>query len=157
VGQIVGTSCLEQVLLRDKRHMVSSGFVSLLIPMHAAMVGILLFLFHIMANISAAIDTVMSSLGESQAAISGGSSSMPAGLNVAFLMHFPVDKMTIYVMTIILIITISNIIAGRIVYGGDRYIFYLFATILLGISGALAISAPAIVGVFFSIPTFPGV
>ena len=52
VGLIVGTSSLEQVLLRDKRHMVSMGFVSLLVPMHAAMVGILLFLFNIMANIS---------------------------------------------------------------------------------------------------------
>ena len=156
VGLIVGTSCLEQVLLRDKRHMVSMGFVSLLIPMHAAMVGILLFLFHIMANISAAIESVMASLGESQAAISGSSSSMPAGLDVAFLMHFPVDKMTAYVMIIIFLITISNIIAGRIVYGGDRYIFYLFATVLFTISGVLAIIAPVIVNLFFSIPTIPG-
>jgi flagellar protein FlaJ len=67
-----------------------------------------------------------------------------------------VEKMTVYVMVIILLITISNIIAGRIVYGGDRYIFYLFATILLCISGVLAIVAPAIVGVFFNI-SLPGV
>jgi flagellar protein FlaJ len=73
-------------------------------------------------------------------------------------MHFPVDKMTVYVMIIILLITISNIIAGRIVYGGDRYIFYLFATILFSISGALAIAAPVIVHIFFTIPTYiPGV
>jgi flagellar protein FlaJ len=159
VGLIVGTSCLEQVLLRDKRHMVSMGFVSLLIPMHAAMVGILLFLFNIMANISTAIETMMSGLGESQAAIQGGTSTMPAGLNVSFLMHFPIDKMTVYVMIIILLITISNIIAGRIVYGGDRYIFYLFATILFTISGVLAIVAPILVRIFFNIPvpTFTGV
>ena len=35
---------------------------------------------------------MISTLGESQAAISGSSSAMPSGLNVAFLMHFPVDK-----------------------------------------------------------------
>ncbi|HUK39240.1 MAG TPA: archaellar assembly protein FlaJ [Methanomicrobiales archaeon] len=158
VGLIVGTSSLEQVLLRDKRHMVSMGFVTLLIPMHAAMVGILLFLFHIMVNISGAIDKVMAGLGDTQSALTpGGTTGMPAGLNVAFLMHFPVDTMTVYVMTIIFIITLSNIIAGRIVYGGDRYIFYLFATIFFTISGALAIVAPIIVGMFFNIPTFPGV
>jgi flagellar protein FlaJ len=156
VGLIVGTSSLEQVLLRDKRHMVSMGFVTLVVPMHAAMVGILLVLFYIMANISKAIETVISTLGESQAAISGSGSAMPAGLSVSFLMHFPVETMTVYVMIIILLITISNIIAGRIVYGGDRYIFYLFATILFSISGALAIAAPVIVGIFFNIPTFPG-
>jgi flagellar protein FlaJ len=109
------------------------------------MVGILLFLFAIMANISAAMKTMMSSLGESQAAISGGSSAMPSGLNVNFFMNFPVDKMGIYVATVILLITLSNTIAGRIVYGGDRYIFYLFASILFVISGALSIVAPAIV------------
>jgi flagellar protein FlaJ len=155
VGIIVGASSLEQVLLRDKRHMVSMGFVSLLVPMHAAMIGILLFLFQIMANISGAMKTMMGSLGESQAAIAGGGSLMPAGLNVSFLVDFPVAKMTVYVMIIILLITISNIIAGRIVYGGDRYIFYLFATILFCISGVLALVAPAIVGLFFSI-SLPG-
>jgi len=153
VGQIVGTSSLEQVLLRDKRHTVSMGFVTLLVAMHTAMVAILLFLFQIMVNISTAISGVMGSLGQSQAAISGGSSAIPTGLNVAFLMHFPVDTMTVYVMIIILLITITNILAGRIVYGGDRYIFYLFAAIFFSISGALAIVAPVIVGLFFNIPT----
>ena len=137
--------------------MVAMGFVTLLVAMHAAMVGILLFLFNIMANISGAIDTMMTTLGSSQAAISGSSSTLPAGLDVSFLMHFPVDQMSVYVMIIILLVTISNIIAGRIVYGGDRYIFYLFATILFSISGVIAIVAPILVGVFFNIPTFPGV
>ena len=155
VGLIVGTSSLEQVLLRDKRHMVSMGFVTLVIPMHAAMVGILLFLFHIMVNISNAIHTVVGGLDVTQSAISGSSSmgGMVSGMN--FLMSFPEDKMTTYVMIIILLITISNIIAGRIVYGGDRYIYYLFATIFFTISGALVIIAPIVVGIFFTIPTFP--
>ena len=81
---------------------------------------------------------------------------MPAGLNTGFLVNFPVDKMTVYVMIIIALITISNIIAGRIVYGGDRYIFYVFATLLFSISGAIAILAPEIVGIFFKI-SLPGV
>jgi flagellar protein FlaJ len=155
VGLIVGTSSLEQVLLRDKRHSVSMGFVTLVVPMHAAMVGILLFLFHIMVNISKAIHAVIASLGEAQTAISGSSSmgGMVSGMN--FLVNFPEDKMTVYVMIIILLITVSNIIAGRIVYGGDRYIFYLFATVFFTISGALVILAPLIVGIFFTIPTFP--
>jgi archaellum biogenesis protein FlaJ (TadC family) len=42
------------------------------------------------------------------------------------------------------------------VYGGDRYIFYLFAAILFVISGIIAIAAPALVNIFFSIPTFTG-
>ena len=79
VALIVGTSSLEQVLLRDKRHMVSMGFVTLLVPMHAAMVGILLFLFQIMANISQSMETMMNSLGDSQAAIPAAVPSCPPG------------------------------------------------------------------------------
>jgi len=155
VGLIVGTSSLEQVLLRDKRHSVSMGFVTLIVPMHAAMVGILLFLFHIMVNISKAIQSVMGSLSDTQTAISGSSSigGMVSGMN--FLVNFPEDKMTTYVMIVIILITISNIIAARIVYGGDRYIYYLFATIFLTISGLLIIIAPIVVGIFFTIPTIP--
>jgi flagellar protein FlaJ len=156
VGLIVGTSSLEQVLLRDKRHVVAMGFVTLLIAMHAAMVSILLFLFHIMKNIAGAMTEMMGTLGESREAIQGSTSTLPSGLNVSFLINFPVDKMTVYVMIIIFLITLSNIIAGRIVYGGDRYIFYLFAAILFVISGIIAIAAPALVNIFFSIPTFTG-
>jgi archaeal flagellar protein FlaJ len=150
VGQIVGTSSLEQVLLRDKRHMVSMGFVSLVIPMHAAMVGILLFLFHIMMNISKSIQAVMGSFGEAQSAISSQSMGAMSGMNV--LVSFPEDKMTAYVTIIIFLITIANIIATRIVYGGDRYVYYLFATVFFTISGILVILAPIIVGFFFTIP-----
>jgi flagellar protein FlaJ len=157
VGLIVGTSSLEQVLLRDKRHSVSMGFVTLVVPMHAAMVGILLFLFHIMVNISKAIQSVMSSFGETQAVISSSQSmgTMVSGMNI--LVSFPEDKMTVYVLTIILLITVANIIAGRIVYGGDRYIYYLFASIFLVISGVFIILAPIIVGFFFTIPMPVGV
>ncbi len=118
VGLIVGTSSLEQVLLRDKRHSVSMGFVTLIVPMHAAMVGILLFLFHIMVNISKAIHAVMGSLSDAQTAISGSSSMSGMVSGMSFLVNFPEDKMTAYVMIIIILITISNIIAARIVYGG---------------------------------------
>jgi flagellar protein FlaJ len=158
VGLIVGTSSLEQVLLRDKRHVVAMGFVTLLVTMHAAMVSILLFLFHIMKKIAGAMTEMMGTLSVSREAISGSASTLPSELNVSFLVNFPVEKMTVYVMIIIFLITISNIIAGRIVYGGDRYIFYLFAAILFIISGILAIAAPALVSIFFNIPvpTFAG-
>ena len=63
IGAIVGSSMLEQVLLREKRNTVSMGFVVLLIPMHAMMIAIFLFLFHILLTMSKAITSVMSSVG----------------------------------------------------------------------------------------------
>ena len=82
-------------------------------------------------------------------------SGMVSGMS--FLVNFPEDKMTAYVMIIIILITISNIIAARIVYGGDRYIFYLFGALFFTVSGLLVILAPLIVGFFFTIPVPTGV
>jgi flagellar protein FlaJ len=61
------------------------------------------------------------------------------------------------VTIIIFLITIANIIAARIVYGGDRYVYYLFATVFFAISGILVILSPIIVGFFFTIPVPMGV
>jgi len=157
IGQIVHTSMLEQVLLREKRHMIAMGFVVLLVPMHAAMIAILMFLFSIMLTMSKAIVDVMDTLGANQAALADTSSlgGMASGMNM--FVNFPEGMMTTYVVIIITLLTISNILAGKIVYGGDRYITYLFTSILTIVSGFIYLVAPIVVGMFFNFPTFTGV
>jgi flagellar protein FlaJ len=159
IGEIVGSSMLEQVLLRNSRHTISMGFVVLLIPMHAMMIAIFLFLFQILLRMSQAISEVVQSLGPmNTGGLSGaGTISGTMGGAVTMFVNFPKAEMTIYVMIIITIITISNILAGRIVFGGGGYMFYFFASILCAITGIVYIAAPFIVGLFFNIPTFQGV
>lgn len=72
IGKITGSSMLEQVLLRRKRDMMAKGFVVLLVPMHAAMIGIFVFLFEILLSMSHAITKVMSHFAETSAALTGG-------------------------------------------------------------------------------------
>ncbi|HTY15329.1 MAG TPA: archaellar assembly protein FlaJ [Methanoregulaceae archaeon] len=158
IGAIVGSSMLEQVLLREKRNTVSMGFVVLLIPMHAMMVAIFLFLFHILLTMSKAISTVMSQVGTmgeglSQAQSIGG--SMASSINM--FVNFPADQMTTYIVVMITIITVANIIAGKIMIGGGRYMFYFFASILSALTGIVYILAPYIVNMFFNIPVYSGV
>ena len=157
IGQIVGSSMLEQVLLREKRNTVAMGFVILLIPMHAMMVGIFLFLYHIMVTMSKAIASVVTSLDTSAALSDPTTVAGGIGGGVELFVNFPEATMGMYVIIMLTIITISNIIAGKIVMGGDRYMFYFFASTLLTITGVIYIFAPIMVGMFFSIPTFQGV
>jgi flagellar protein FlaJ len=125
--------------------------------MHAAMVAILMFLFSMMLTVSKATLSLMQTLGENQAALSGSSSNLGgmSGMNMMF--NFPEGPMTMYVVIIITLLTISNILAGKIVYGGDRYILYLFTAILTTVSGIIYLVAPIVVGMFFNFPTFTGV
>ena len=159
IGKIVGSSMLEQVLLRRKRDMMVKGFVVLLIPMHGAMIGIFVFLFEILLTMSRAVTEVMNHFAETSAALSGGTStigsSMGASLNI--FANFPEDTMRAYVVTILLMLTIANMLAGKIVMGGDRYLYYFFASLLSVTTGIIYIVAPMIVSIFFTIPTFAGV
>lgn len=160
IGEISATSMLEQVLLREKRSMNAMGFVVLLIPMHAMMIAIFLFLFHILLTMSHAIQSVMTSVGATgSAAMAGGSGSIGGsmGSSLTMFVNFPEKEMGVYVMIMMAILTMVNIIAGKVVMGGDRYLYYFFACILFTLTGIIYIGAPFLVGMFFSIPTFAGV
>nr|WP_300999044.1 archaellar assembly protein FlaJ [Methanoculleus sp.] len=156
IGKIVGSSMLEQVLLRRKRDMMVKGFVVLLVPMHGAMIAIFVFLFEILLAMSRAVTEVMSHFAETSAALTGGTSSlggtMGASLNI--FVNFPEDTMRTYVVTILLMLTVANIFAGKIVMGGDRYLYYFFASLLCVTTGVIYIVAPILVSAFFTIPTF---
>lgn len=158
IGEIAGSSMLEQVLLREKRNSVSMGFVVLIIPMHTMMIAIFLFLFHILLTMSKAIAGVMDNLnamGEGTQAAQSVGGSMVSGINM--FVSFPEAEMTLYIIIMITIITVANIFAGKIVMGGGRYIFYFFASILSIMTGLVYIVAPYIVAMFFNIPVFQGV
>jgi len=156
IGKIVGSSMLEQVLLRRKRDMMVKGFVVLLVPMHGAMIAIFVFLFEILLAMSNAVTEVMAHFDETSAALTGGTStlggSMATSLNI--FVDFPEDIMRTYVVTILLMLTVANMLAGKIVMGGDRYLYYFFASLLAVTTGIIYIVAPIAVSTFFTIPAF---
>jgi flagellar protein FlaJ len=159
IGKIVGSSMLEQVLLRRKRDMMVKGFVVLLVPMHGAMIGIFVFLFEILLSMANAIHEVMAHFEETSAALSGGTSTVGGGMatSLNIFVNFPEDTMRAYVVTILLMLTVANILAGKIVMGGDRYIYYFFASLLFAVTGVIYIVAPIMVKAFFTIPAVVGV
>jgi flagellar protein FlaJ len=127
--------------------------------MHGAMIAIFVFLFEILLSMSRAVTEVMNHFTETSAALSGGSasigSSMGSSLNI--FANFPEDTMRTYVVTILLLLTIANVLAGKIVMGGDRYLYYFFTSLLCVVTGVVYIIAPIVVGALFIIPTFTGV
>ncbi|MBO7388757.1 MAG: archaellar assembly protein FlaJ [Methanomicrobium sp.] len=159
VSHIVSTSMLEQTLLRQKREMIGMGFIVLLIPMHVAMVGIFAFLFHILLTMSRAIKEVMTTFQDTAAALSSSSGSVGGSMvgSINIFVNFPEDKMIMFLILSILIVTVANAIAGKIVKGGDRYMYYVFGSLLFILSGLIYIVTPALVGMLFSIPGFESI
>jgi flagellar protein FlaJ len=159
IGKIVSSSMLEMVLLRKKREMLTTSFIVLLIPMHVAMVAIFAFLFHILLTMSRAIKEVMEAFGESNAALGGGGHSVGGSMaqSMNIFVNFPEDKMGMYLIITLTMITISNILAGKIVKGGDRSMLYFFGSVMFALTGLVYILTPIIVESYFQIPTYGGI
>jgi archaeal flagellar protein FlaJ len=154
IGTVVGSSMLEQTLLREKKDMHARSFIVLLVPMHMAMAGIFVCLYRIMVVLTGSVSSMMAQFANSSASMSSSSSggvsasSALGGLNM--FSNFPEQPMGFFVVTILTIITISNIIAARVVGGGDRYMFYFYAALFCTLTGLVLLIAPIGVNLFFS-------
>jgi flagellar protein FlaJ len=156
IGTVVGSSMLEQTLLREKKDMHARSFIILLVPMHIAMAGIFVVLYRIMVVLTSSVSVMMTKFQESSAAqggagaLSGGVSASSSLGGMSMFTNFPEKEMGIYVVTSLTIITISNIVAARVVGGGDRYMFYLYTAIFCSLTGLVLLISPIVVGIFFS-------
>jgi archaeal flagellar protein FlaJ len=155
IGTVVGSSMLEQTLLREKKDMHARSFIILLVPMHVAMAGIFVVLYRIMVVLTGSVGAMMTKFQQTSAAAGGGSTSagISAGSGLSgmtMFTNFPEKEMGAYVIISLTIITISNVFAARIVGGGDRYMFYFYAALFCALTGLVLLVAPIAVGIFFS-------
>jgi archaeal flagellar protein FlaJ len=154
IGTVVGSSVLEQTLLREKKDMHAKSFFVLLIPMHIAMIGIFVALYQIMVVLTGSVAKMMTQFEANAAAAgstgAGGISAGSALGGMSLLSNFPEKEMMTFVVIIVTIITISNILAARIVGGGDRYMYYFYTAIFCSCTGLVLLLAPIGVGLFFS-------
>ena len=149
-----GVFVLEQTLLREKKDMHARSFIGLLAPMHMAMVGIFVVLFHIMLTLTGSVTAMMAKF-EARSGFRGDSfrrwSVRRKALAECRCSPTSLEKeMGTFVVITLAIITISNIIAARIVGGGDRYMFYFYTALFCTLTGLILLIAPIGVNLFFS-------
>jgi flagellar protein FlaJ len=154
IGTVVGSSMLEQTLLREKKDNIAKGFIVLLVPMHIAMTGIFVALYQILLVLSGSVSSMMTQFQNVSASSGGQSAGVSLGSvfggGMSLFSNFPAAAMQTYVTISLLIFTISNTISARIVSGGDRYMYYFYAAIFCTLTGLVLLVAPMVVGLFFS-------
>jgi flagellar protein FlaJ len=155
IGSVVGSSMLEQTLLREKKDMHARSFIVLLVPMHLAMAGIFVVLYRIMVVLTGSVSVMMNRFAETSAAAGGAASVGGVSASSAFggmtmFANFPEAEMGLYVVISLTIITVSNIFAARIVGGGDRYMFYFYTALFCALTGLVLLVSPMAVNIFFN-------
>jgi len=150
---------LDQVLLRDHRQSIVVGFIMLLIPMHALMCGLFLALYAILATLATKIQELMAGLGETAAALSGGATgagdvASTIGASLFVFENFNTQEVYVYVLVIITMLLVGNTLAAKVVADGDRYLVYLYGSVLSTITGILIVVVPIVVNILFVIPEY---
>ena len=154
IGKIVGSSMHDQVLLREKKEMLSRSFILMLLPMHIVMAGIFIALFRIMVVLTGSVASMMAHF--QAAGVAGGGAASGVSMNSAIsgslnmFTNFPEPVMYAYVAIILTITTTANIIVAKIVGGGDRYMYYFYTAIFCILTGLMFLIVPMVVGIFFN-------
>jgi flagellar protein FlaJ len=149
VGDLVSSSNLEIVLLRMKRERISKGFTNLVIPLHLAMVALLLFIGQILSIFATIISTLFVKFNLSGSELEGIPGGL-GGMNLGIFGGVPVELLGQFVVVTIIVLTIANILAIVAVKGGPMYLVTYYGVILFIVSGILMIVIPPVVGSVFS-------
>lgn len=146
VGKTTGFSCLNISLLRIKRNAAAASFVGLIIPMHAVMVGLLLFVGGILSKFNEMVTTNIASMGIDEAV-----EGMQSGFGMFNVLGTgSVELVNSFATTTIIILTIANVLALKCASGGGRYKLCTFGSVIALLSGVEMLVVPRIAEVIFS-------
>jgi flagellar protein FlaJ len=149
IGELVSSSNLELVLLRMKRERIAKGFSSLVIPLHVAMVALLLFIGQILMIFSTIITSLFTQFditGSEFEGIPGGMS----GMNMGIFGGVPIELLGQFVVIVTIILTLANIFAIVVVKGGPMYLAIYYGMFMFTLSGILMVIVPPLVKMTFS-------
>jgi len=146
-GNLTADLGLQAYLLRSKRRLVSSTFNFVIVPLHAVLVGLLLFVNQIVASFNEALLRAQDVLaGASVSAFSPQELGIPVGL--AFH-HVDAQHIAASVTWVALALTVVNTLVAQTVAGGSHYKLALFGALNLGVTGLALVAVPPLAAAMF--------
>jgi flagellar protein FlaJ len=139
-------------IIRDKRALVANMFGYLVWPMHASMVGLMIFIVTIM-------DLFATSLANAAPTIEGGRDGVPAAATMAGFNSFAgldFGYLKLLIMAVVVALTVGNSIAPYVAAGGHRLRLAFPMSINMIITGVMVAFLPGIAqSIFDTITALP--
>ena len=144
VGTLASTFAQKVALQRATRKLVSTTFAWVVVPLHAVLLSIMLFITEVMRIFGAELAKVQDQSLNSDIMSEAGVSNflLYSAPNMRFI--------TLFVGMMILVLTAANSFAPYAAGGGNRYKLCLFAAIMMFMSGVAIIVIPAAVSALFA-------
>jgi flagellar protein FlaJ len=131
-------------LLRAKRRMIGSGFLWLVMTMHAVLVCLLVFIYEILITFTGLLQTMSPDLQGGEV-VSGMPTLMTFSSSASEL-----NLLHLMIIVIIVVLAISNAWSSYSINGGHKYCLTFYLMLTAVISGACMILVPPVVQVLFS-------
>lgn len=149
VGALASSYALKITVLRATRKMVANTFAFVIVPMHAVILAIMLF-----------ITQVMWVFGEELVKVQGQNleSDLMSEAGVSGMLTFAAPNMefvTFFVSVMILLLTAANSFAPYAAVGGNRFKVFLFMAVMMFISGVAVLVVPRVVSTLFEAVAHP--
>lgn len=148
IGQYASDMAMRVWLLRSKRQLVTSTFTYVVIPMHLALVGTLIFISEVVTSFNQKLLEAQSiTASENTNAINPEDIGIPGALS---FQSFDTDFLRLLVLIVVICLTFINAFAGRAAGGGHRFRLALFASMTMIGSGVLLLVIPSVAANMFS-------
>ncbi len=152
IGRIVSTSTHRLNLLRLKRNSIARGFSGLVIPLHTAMVALLVVVTNILTAFNTRVNEMHASeIMKNTTAAGGLGGSIPtASVGIGAMGPEALAFAHSFTIMTVIVLTIANTMAVKSTTGGAFYKIFYYGGILTSISGVLLVVLPPIVKSIFS-------
>ena len=141
VGEIASSYASSVTELRQKRQIVSSSFSFLVIPMHTAMTGLLLFILSIVITFDEKLAEVSSGFGGGASGSGTTAASVP-GMDI--FQSQDLTLITAMITMVILVLTVANALAPKFAAGGHNLKIAATLGVTCAISGINMVVVPQV-------------
>jgi archaeal flagellar protein FlaJ len=150
VGKLASEFAQKVSLLRQTRSMVANTFMFVAVPMHAALLAILLFVTEVMRIFGHQLANVQDENLHSDIVQQAGVSGFITFANPNF------GLITVFVAVAIVLLTVANSFAPYAASGGHKFKFFAFAAVMMLMSGvAMLVIPPIVQGLFAKVSAGP--
>jgi len=147
IGYLSSLFALKISLMRENRKLVSQTFMYLMVPLHAVLIAILLFVTEVMVVFAQQLTNVQSQ------ALTNTDPRATAGLDVTTSLAFASPNIAFirgFALVVVLVLTVVDTWAPHSTAGGHHHKVWLYAAIMMVLSGVALMLVPHIVGGLFT-------
>ncbi len=149
ISRLASALAMKVSLLRASRKLVSSTFTFVMIPLHVALLSILLFVSQVLVIFGTKMVEVQSQ---------GLDTSVASDASVTPTLLFAAPNMAFvrsFIVAVILVLTLANTFAPYAASGGHPYKLCLYGAIMCFLSGVAMLVIPAVVQALFASVSAP--